>query len=114
MSISVAPLVGAWIEIVMVSLCIRKRRVAPLVGAWIEIFSRQRVTCFWESLPSWERGLKFKSLKLSIHCFWVAPLVGAWIEIVESHILSVCHLVAPLVGAWIEIVQDLYCRKQMK
>ena len=74
---------GAWIEIVMVSLCIRKRRVAPLVGAWIEINSIGVELCvrrvaplvgawieiLWQllslvslrSLPSWERGLKLLS-----------------------------------------------------
>ncbi len=54
----VAPLVGAWIEITKK---VRKRnewKVAPLVGAWIEI------CIFWvsckpyQSLLSWERGLK--------------------------------------------------------
>ena len=53
--------------------------VAPLVGAWIEIMQDQEAAMDLWSLPSWERGLKCiarreeKSLK-------VAPLVGAWIE----------------------------------
>ena len=56
----VAPLVGAWIEILLLSLTLICRVfVAPLVGAWIEI------------LPASIRsGAAF-----------VAPLVGAWIEI---------------------------------
>ena len=33
----VAPLVGAWIEIVTVSPKTANANVAPLVGAWIEI-----------------------------------------------------------------------------
>ena len=33
----VAPLVGAWIEIVQITITIIKCRVAPLVGAWIEM-----------------------------------------------------------------------------
>ena len=33
----VAPLVGAWIEIAMVSAFSKPSIVAPLVGAWIEI-----------------------------------------------------------------------------
>ena len=32
--------------------------VAPLVGAWIEIVGLIRSGRFTESLPSWERGLK--------------------------------------------------------
>ena len=35
--ISVAPLVGAWIEIFQHKENYRGRKVAPLVGAWIEI-----------------------------------------------------------------------------
>ena len=62
-SVTVAPLVGAWIEI--------KSRayhtpntdaVAPLVGAWIEITLSRRESNFVMSLLSWERGLKYKSL----------------------------------------------------
>ena len=34
---SVAPLVGAWIEIAVVNTCGVPLIVAPLVGAWIEI-----------------------------------------------------------------------------
>ena len=32
--------------------------VAPLVGAWIEIISFVHVSLRWVSLPLWERGLK--------------------------------------------------------
>ena len=32
--------------------------VAPLVGAWIEIVCWMKVTALFTSLPSWERGLK--------------------------------------------------------
>ena len=55
----VAPLVGAWIEIIHAFKGRRFRYVAPLVGAWIEI------------LPA------FALLGSTV----VAPLVGAWIEI---------------------------------
>ena len=56
-----------------------------------------------QSLPSWERGLKFfyqKHLTLYVH---VAPLVGAWIEIFRNTVQEYSQYVAPLVGAWIEI-----------
>ena len=55
----VAPLAGAWIEIVVfpsMEVCVK---VAPLAGAWIEIKSRPRYAI----------------------CEKVAPLAGAWIEI---------------------------------
>ena len=57
--IAVAPLVGAWIEIVYSVNGDLYKQVAPLVGAWIEILR-----------------ISFSSSILS-----VAPLVGAWIEI---------------------------------
>ena len=60
--IAVAPLVGAWIEILRSDPADTRTVVAPLVGAWIEIYP-----CTTSVM-----------LPLS-----VAPLVGAWIEICE-------------------------------
>ena len=79
------------------------RTVAPLVGAWIEISSKVPYSESFSSLLSWERGLKFgkfaskkkpatsllsweRGLKLELQAALqkkqdVAPLVGAWIEI---------------------------------
>ena len=55
----VAPLVGAWIEILdkwhIITFC----KVAPLVGAWIEIRSAMLSSIRLLSLLSWERGLKY-------------------------------------------------------
>ena len=56
----VAPLVGAWIEIVISCPKGVLSAVAPLVGAWIEIYP---------------------CLSCALHLRNVAPLVGAWIEI---------------------------------
>ena len=56
----VAPLVGAWIEMSTVVSYFFAMAVAPLVGAWIEIGSYCKAAELWRSLPSWERGLKFK------------------------------------------------------
>ena len=58
---SVAPLVGAWIEILQTEDLDGMFCVAPLVGAWIEI-------SFVPFLQYFSR---------------VAPLVGAWIEIFQ-------------------------------
>ena len=55
------------------------------------------------SLPSWERGLKFKLLVKAIAGGLVAPLVGARIEMAYLLQLRCTVLVAPLVGARIEI-----------
>ena len=88
---TVAPLVGAWIEIFFLCLFLGWFGVAPLVGAWIEI---KLIVPDAISLP-------------------VAPLVGAWIEISYFLCKSVTASVAPLVGAWIEILQcshTLYVR----
>ena len=56
---AVAPLAGAWIEIVRCPCHTLTPMVAPLAGAWIEIFSFFRIS----------------------HRLLVAPLAGAWIEI---------------------------------
>ena len=78
--------------------------VAPFAGAWIEIDSMTRRALRLRSLPSRERGLKFKydgtpdgqeeslpsrerGLKLELD-----PLAG-----------SSAQRVAPFAGAWIEI-----------
>ena len=55
--------------------------VAPLVGAWIEIIKPKSLGERRMSLPSWERGLKCTGAKLAFNRLMVAPLVGAWIEI---------------------------------
>ena len=55
----VAPLAGAWIEILFTLVSISTSAVAPLAGAWIEIQKNKHPT-------------RFKN---------VAPLAGAWIEI---------------------------------
>ena len=140
---------GAWIEIWIQPDFFSGSTVAPLVGAWIEIPMHQaHLASGFPSLPLWERGLKFSFLlgvEMSVR---VAPLVGAWIEIgfygrdlpdlkslplwerglkylyrIQANILIgslplwervlkfmriwfllPAMLVAPLVGAWIEII----------
>ena len=67
-SSSVAPLVGAWIEIHGPWRKDMVNKVAPLVGAWIEIVV----------------------INIRIHCYIVAPLVGAWIEIVMRKCSAPC------------------------
>ena len=61
---TVAPLVGAWIEIS--SYCNQNgwTLVAPLVGAWIEIVYIGLKNSKRTSLPSWERGLKLMDFLL--------------------------------------------------
>ena len=55
----VAPLVGAWIEINRHLNYTISGAVAPLVGAWIEIqYIREYISTIKLSLPLWERGLK--------------------------------------------------------
>ena len=57
----VAPLAGAWIEIMITCQKIECIKVAPLAGAWIEIFTAYgKSNETGRSLPSRERGLKWK------------------------------------------------------
>ena len=75
-------------------------RVAPLVGAWIEMLGACKAIAKKLSLLLWERGLKyFLCCPLSL-LPGVAPLVGAWIEISNKSRSCGWHGVAPLVGAW--------------
>ena len=49
---------GAWIEIDNVNGELTEGTVAPFVGAWIEILSVIILSFYFRSLPLWERGLK--------------------------------------------------------
>ena len=52
---------GAWIEILFQGSGLEQQRVAPLVGAWIEMLEDyEKFAAEW-SLPLWERGLKYPS-----------------------------------------------------
>ena len=56
--------------------------VAPLAGAWIEILYPSVMHSKSGSLPSRERGLKYAQSHNPQHRQAVAPLAGAWIEII--------------------------------
>ena len=56
------------------------------------------------SLPSWERGLKYKNLIPEWKEELVAPFVGAWIEMLSGRTGNTTLTVAPFVGAWIEML----------
>ena len=104
MRCSVAPLAGAWIEIVPPAFPLPVLYlVAPLAGAWIEILTFYPILCENGSLPSRGRGLKLLIEKPTRPLIIVAPLAGAWIEIYASCSPYTTHNVAPLAGAWIEI-----------
>ena len=78
----VAPLAGAWIEMLKYPATnSAKTIVAPLAGAWIEIVLYGQRDLDIVSLPSRERGLKFTNLAKPTAAVAVAPLAGAWIEI---------------------------------
>ena len=57
-----------------------------------------------ESLPTWERGLKYLICMSCLFRFLVAPYMGAWIEILCSCKNERQREVAPYMGAWIEIL----------
>ena len=58
----------------------------------------------FESLPSWERGLKSNGSRFRLGYCEVAPFMGAWIEIISRCGSYSCSFVAPFMGAWIEIM----------
>ena len=69
----VAPLVGAWIEIVIAVSISDNVCVAPLVGAWIEIKKIYEPNIEDVSLPLWERGLKFLAYPIMSFCLCRSP-----------------------------------------
>ena len=89
---TVAPFVGAWIEMTLIESFPTPNTVAPFVGAWIEM----------------------SYLRFMLMMTWVAPFVGAWIEIDMKDMITKNGKVAPFVGAWIEILCQVFnacCRK---
>ena len=56
-----------------------------------------------KSLPSRERGLKFRDGLADVCRTDVAPFAGAWIEMESCCLTSLASGVAPFAGAWIEI-----------
>ena len=61
--------------------------VAPFAGAWIEIaYTRPKNEIPESSLPSRERGLKFRQNGADMGGKRVAPFAGAWIEILSDKI----------------------------
>ena len=60
---------GAWIEIYENENGMAEYKVAPLVGAWIEIINGADFREESASLLSWERGLKFLVQSAIFHTF---------------------------------------------
>ena len=56
--------------------------VAPLAGAWIEMLFLPELRRRKRSLPSRERGLKLLKIYVCNVQAFVAPLAGAWIEMI--------------------------------
>ena len=81
--------------------------VAPVAGAWIEIARMNIHKPVKPSLPSRERGLKFRHLCHPESVYLVAPFAGAWIEILAPVVERYTTKVAPFAGAWIEILKLL-------
>ena len=84
--------------------------VAPFAGAWIEIPKiMNSILVADRSLPSRERGLKFRVGIYAVYIFAVAPFAGAWIEIWFPPFRDLTGHVAPFAGAWIEIIYKGFC-----
>ena len=55
--------------------------VAPYAGAWVEIVVIRKGSTETTSLPTRERGLKFRAGPVLNRSLMVAPYAGAWVEI---------------------------------
>ena len=71
---------GAWIEIKYRDLSLQALSVAPHMGAWIEIISVEAESKTVTSHPTWVRGLKSIECEYNMLEEVVAPHMGAWIE----------------------------------
>ena len=101
---SVAPFVGAWIEIWWFRRLPRPAQVAPFVGAWIEIGMTKSHARLTTSLRSSERGLKY--LISNVELLDVRRSVRRSVDWNDKTACeSMSHDVAPFVGAWIEIIR---------
>ena len=82
--------------------------VAPLAGAWIEIIPEPPPRSMRLSHPLRVRGLKCRMGRRKRRRKIVAPLAGAWIEMTSVKWNMRMRAVAPLAGAWIEISEKAY------
>ena len=107
----VAPLAGAWIEILLwFWLKCTVTFVAPLAGAWIEIMDAiDQIHQLGKSLPSRERGLKYCDDITNGEQTVSLPSRERGLKSCDKFCVAVIPAVAPLAGAWIEI--DGKCRR---
>ena len=101
---NVAPLAGAWIEIIGFELHPEHEKVAPLAGAWIEILYPSVMHSKSGSLPSRERGLKCHDQSVQQFAAVSLPSRERGLKYAQSHNPRHRQAVAPLAGAWIEII----------
>ena len=69
----VAPLVGAWIEIVLMCNATHNYTSLPSWERGLKSDEEDEDIPEWRSLPSWERGLKFQKLFVSSGSFRRSP-----------------------------------------
>ena len=81
--------------------------VAPFTGAWIEISNVLNVIDSEESLPSRERGLKFRHVGEQLACLGSLPSRERGLKSNEIASVRFCADVAPFTGAWIEMLSHL-------
>ena len=80
-----------------------EHKVAPLVGAWIEMVPCTFRDNQYQSLPLWERGLKYPFYALIFLVVQSLPLWERGLKFMLPFQAYASGEVAPLVGAWIEI-----------
>ena len=97
---------GAWIEISANIISASSTSVAPFVGAWIEIGCCQGQTERKSSLPSWERGLKYSYSWKYDGTTRSLPSWERGLKYIGSDLSTGSAFVAPFVGAWIEMIKD--------
>ncbi len=83
--------------------------VAPYMGAWIEMFMLAAPDMYEASLPTWERGLKFMERVNDVSPLLSLPTWERGLKSVVIQWADWSKCVAPYMGAWIEILNMFPC-----
>ena len=99
----VAPLAGAWIEILGVGYGEYKHVSLPSRERGLKLSQLQTDYNEVLSLPSRERGLKYACYNFVQVLYWSLPSRERGLKYHDRTTIRKSNIVAPLAGAWIEI-----------
>ena len=102
---TVAPHVGAWIEILFLGIEMKSDSVAPHVGAWIEMGCAVFFVTLSLSHPTWVRGLKFYRFSERVKSFTSHP---TWVRGLKCLKTCTQHLCKSSHPTWVRGLKYKY------